>query len=146
MAESVTFEINSQAFVRAIYAFLTATNQDTERWIETLTQRLRIRIMGYTPVDTGRLRNSWRSRKVHATEGRVSTDVEYAPVVEYGGYKGVGPRTVQAGPFAFGMDLVAGPGIYSTQAPGGMVRKAMAEEGKAMLAALAKLHQQKWGH
>ena len=92
MADGVQFEINSAAFRAALEGFLATTGHETARWLETLTARLRIKIMGYTPVDTGRLRNSWRSRMVNAAEGRVSTDISYAPVVEYGGYRGVGPR------------------------------------------------------
>jgi Bacteriophage HK97-gp10, putative tail-component len=41
------------------------------------------RIQAYSPVDTGRLRASWQSRRV-GSEVEIYTDVEYAEYVEFG--------------------------------------------------------------
>lgn len=38
------------------------------------------------PVDTGKLRDSYKSEEVSETTVRIGTDVEYAPHVEFGTY------------------------------------------------------------
>ena len=58
-------------------------------------------VMKSTPVDTGRLRSSV-TQTVNELEGRVATDVQYAPFVEYGHSQQVG-RFV----YAIGARLVA---------------------------------------
>lgn len=68
------------------------------------------RIRARTPVDEGALRTAWRYR-ANPARIRISNSKEYAGVVEFGGYRGVGPRTV-----------AGNGGIYSRQAPRGMVR------------------------
>lgn len=86
-------------------------------------------IVRTSPVDTGRLRASWtpaQERGNPLTWG-TSTHLHYAPTLEYGGYRRQGPRTVYVGGGDLGAGFVAGPGIYSTQAPLGFVRKALAQ-------------------
>jgi len=89
-------------------------------------------IVRTSPVDTGFLRAHWspaQQRGDPLTWG-TSTDVPYAPTLEYGGYRRVGraqpPKTVRLGGGDLGAGFIAGAGIYSTQAPLGWVRRALA--------------------
>lgn len=63
----------------------------------------------------GALRRAWLVTKT-STGYTITNDKEYGPVVEFGWYPGVGPRTV-----------ATSEGIFSTQAPAGMVRLTLAE-------------------
>jgi len=89
---------------------------------------VRQRIIQTSPVDTGNLRAHWspvieRRDLVYG----IGNDRVYAPVLEYGGYHRVGPRTIQAGPAMLddSGEFEAPEGIYSRQAPLGWTRKAL---------------------
>jgi hypothetical protein len=73
------------------------------------------RIRTRTPVDTGNARQGWRLQ-LRPGAAVILNRVRYVEVLEFGGYRGVGPKT-QRGP----------GGIYSRQAPRGMVRRTLAE-------------------
>ena len=78
------------------------------------------------PVDSGDLsRNRSPVRQDGPGTYSVTYDLPYAGILEYGGYPGTGPKTVQLGPADVGADFLAGAGIYSRQAPHGWVRKAL---------------------
>jgi hypothetical protein len=91
------------------------------------------RIKERTPVGDGPLagtaKNSWQLTAEAAGVYEITTDVVYMPVLEFGEYPGVGPRTVQTP-----------EGIFSSQAPAGMFRitaqelPAIADEAAAELA------------
>lgn len=108
---------------------------------------VRSAIVATTPVSTGVLRDSWSP----VTQGRdalawgISTDLIYAPVLEYGGYPGVGPKTVALGGGALGAGFIGDAGIYSTQAPLGWVRRALAHAAPGFLRALEHEITQAWG-
>ena len=73
------------------------------------------RIVYRSPVDTGIFRLSW---KIEGVQGgyRIYNPLPYGPTLEYGGYTRVGNKTV-----------ASGEGIYSRQAPHGMVRVSIEE-------------------
>lgn len=100
-----------------------------------------------SPVDTGALRNSWSPPTARGSDliWGTGTPLYYAPVLEYGGYRRVGPRTVQIGGGDLGVGFVAGAGIYSTQAPLGFVRRALAGAAPAYRRRLVNLLQQAFG-
>ena len=66
--------------------------------------------VGIRPDHAGTLKRSWTGVTLNASGVSFGNYQEYAPVLETGGYKGLGPRTVK----------VDGK-IYSSQAPGGML-------------------------
>lgn len=78
-----------------------------------VAEEIRTDLIAHTPVGrTGRLKGGWSPVQEMVT-GRslvVENPIEYAYILEEGLYKNVGPRTV-----------AIGAGIYSTQAPGGIV-------------------------
>lgn len=78
--------------------------------IEDFAETLRSLVLGRTPVFTTALKKSWSEVTREAGGFTFGTDLDYAEILEEGGYTRVGPRTVS----------VAG-GIYSRQAPGGII-------------------------
>lgn len=78
------------------------------------------------PVDTGALKRSrTRSRRRGKLRWQLDYPLPYAPILEYGGFRGIGPRTIHAGPADLGAGFQAPAGIYSKQAPLGWVRRAL---------------------
>ena len=57
--------------------------KEIARFMAQEAERVKGRIKNKTPVDTGRLRNSWTST-VSGTTAEIFTPVEYAPYVEFG--------------------------------------------------------------
>ena len=83
-------------------------------------------IVNTTPVDTGDLQAAWSPVEQSGDlTYQVRNDTPYGALLEYGGYRRVGPRTVQLGGGDLGLGFVAGGGVYSKQAPLGFVRKAL---------------------
>lgn len=85
-------------------------------------------IVATTPVDSGDLRDAW-SPVVQGNDDlswKITNATHYGPTLEYGGYRSVGPRTIQLGGGDLGAGFVAAGGIYSKQAPLGWVRRGLA--------------------
>lgn len=72
---------------------------------------LRLLFLGRTPYKSGHLKREWSNVEYVAGGFSFGNPVEYADTIERGAYPHVGPRTV----------AVDG-GIYSRQAPGGIMR------------------------
>ncbi len=84
--------------------------------VRDISLTLRQLVRGRTPVgiiDGGTMKESWTQvHRMGSLGGEYAfwSSVTYSDVLEYGGYPGVGPRTVQAE-----------GGIFSRQAVGGMI-------------------------
>jgi len=78
---------------------------------------LRNLALGRTPYLTGHLKRGWGAVRPTEKGFSFSNPVEYATILEEGLYPSVGPRTIS----------VAG-GIYSRQAPGGMLTPLLENE------------------
>jgi hypothetical protein len=79
------------------------------------------------PVDTTRLAMSRTAAHSPAPlTWATGYPLDYALTLEYGGYPGVGRKTVQLGGGPIGAGFAGGAGIYSKQAPLGWVRRALA--------------------
>jgi hypothetical protein len=97
------------------------------------------------PVDTGRLRASRTTvHKLRPLTWATGYTVDYAPVLEYGGYPRVGPKTVHLGGGEIGAGFTGGPGVYSKQAPLGWVRRALAAHRDPFLARVQTAVKQAW--
>lgn len=116
-----------------------------EQLLEEMARDLRSRVVATTPVDTGRLKRSWSpvTRRARLTWG-FGTSLYYAPILEYGGYTRTGPRTVALGGGELGAGFVAGAGIYSTQAPLGFVRKALAQTAPVLRRRIPEVVARAW--
>jgi len=71
---------------------------------------LRDAVVNRTPTDTGYAQSSWGEIERHSNGFSFSNPVEYMSVLEKGLYPGLGPKTV-----------IFQGGIYSSQAPGGII-------------------------
>lgn len=145
MADGVTIVLDTKTFIKAVKDYLAATDRTMDSYVKEIAYRVRTRLRAYTPVDTGRLVGNWAGpTKTADNEYTVSNDTPYAAVVEYGGYPGVGPRTVELQGRDLGEGYNAEPGIYSLQAPHGMVRRALADEARN-LKLLTDAIKKNWG-
>ena len=114
--------------------------------VEAQMRSIRQVIINTSPVDTGRLKASWNPvRAAGDLAYACGTDVHYAPTLEYGGYPRVGPRTIRLGGGELGAGFVAGPGVYSQQAPLGFVRKALAGAVRQFRLRIRNVPKQGWG-
>jgi hypothetical protein len=88
-------------------------------FLSSAEKTLLLEIMNRTPVSdrrhAGRLKRSWQSSQLSQMEREFRSGLGYSGTIEIGGYPGVGPRTV----------AMQG-GIFSQQAPGGILDPMMA--------------------
>jgi hypothetical protein len=112
------FEINIQVQgVEEIRRVLLESPEVAELAIEDAATTLRNLVIGRTPVLSGETKDSWSEVERTSTGFTFGTAKEHAPILEEGGYKSVGPRTV-----------AVGGGIFSKQAPGGIMAPILANE------------------
>ena len=101
-----------------------------------------------SPVDTGFLQAHWGPVMEQSAGQRIAYVVEnpteYGPILEYGGYRRAGPRTIALGGGDLGEGFVAGAGIYSQQAPLGWVRRALAGAWPQFQVRLQNVIKQAW--
>ena len=113
--------------------------------VEAQTRNVRQMVIATTPVDTGRLKASWSPA---TNRGRLTwgfgTHLDYANKLEYGGYTGVGQRTMRLGGGDLGAGFIAEAGIYSRQAPLGFVRKALAKNAPQFLLRVENVVRRAW--
>ena len=58
--------------------------KEAKKALKEIGMRLKHKVSSKSPKDTGVLKKSWKYRTINSNEGIVSTNVEYAPYVEYG--------------------------------------------------------------
>ena len=125
--------------------------QHGEQAVRTQAVSVREVIVQTSPVDTGFLQRHWSPVRQDMTplSWGTSTDVSYASTLEYGGYTRIGrsmpPKTVRLGGGALGAGFTAGACIYSTQAPLGWVRKALAQAQPQYMLRLQRMMHEAWG-
>jgi len=143
----ISIEVHSDVFARRIATFLRQTDQDTRHTLAFIALRVRSSIIRRTPVGaTHRLQRGWKAPvQVDQFTMKITTSVPYAPILEYGGYPGVGPKTAALSARELGHGLRAEAGIYSLQAPHGMVRRGLAENAGYLLEEIRTSHQRRWG-
>lgn len=74
-------------------------------------------VVGRTPVATGVAKRSWSSLQTMTGGFSFASNLDYMEILEEGLYARVGPRTVQTP-----------EGIFSRQAPGGMISPVIEDE------------------
>jgi len=93
------------------------------KWFYNFVRQLRMLLKDATPVDSGEAKASWTIVRRDETGYSFGNPAPYAHVLEHGSVKGqkpwpqVGPRTVEIG-----------GQIYSSQAPGGILATAGAQD------------------
>src|ERR1041385_2566946 len=135
-------------FLSRMQGYAARVHLQGDKALQTQMQVVRQQIVATSPVDTGRLRGSWSPPRQDGDLGwSVSTDLDYAPPLQYGGYRRVGRsgKTIRLGGGPLGAGFVAGPGVYSRQAPLGFVRRALADASEPLLLRLRNVLREGWG-
>lgn len=142
---SVDTTLMERTFARGTRLFAHRAEVGCEQVLEETGRQVRDVVISTSPVDTGRLKRSWGpvTRRGRLTWG-FGTPFPYAPILEYGGYTRTGPRTVALGGGDLGEGFVAGSGIYSTQAPLGFVRRALAQVAPVLRQRLTEAVARAW--
>lgn len=143
---TLNFTATAARFQSRMNRFLQRVDQDGGKATEDQMRSVHSIIVSTSPVDTGDLRAHWGpvTQRGPLTYG-TGNDRVYAPTLEYGGYVRVGPKTVGLGGGDLGAGFVAGPGIYSRQAPLGFVRRALADAAPQYQERLRNVLRQTWG-
>lgn len=95
------------------------------------------------PVDTGASRAGWQGpTKVGHAHYRLRNDYDYAAVIEYGGYPGVGPKTERVGSHVLPGGVAVNGGIYPSQRPAAPVRRAISKRTLPLNDAVARVLRQ----
>ena len=143
---SLNFTATAARFQSRMARFIQRIDQAGGKATEDQMRSVHAVIVSTSPVDTGDLRAHWGpvTQRGPLTYG-TGNDRLYAPTLEYGGYVRVGPRTVGLGGGVLGAGFVAGPGIYSRQAPLGFVRRALADAAPQYQERLRNVLRQTWG-
>ena len=58
--------------------------KEAKKALKEIGMRLKHKVSSKSPKDTGVLKKSWKYRTIDSNEGILSTNVKYAPYVEYG--------------------------------------------------------------
>ena len=89
------------------------------------------------PVDTGASRAAWQGPIRNEFAGySLRNQIVYAAVIEFGGYRGVGPKTSEVGAFLLPGGIFVDGGIFSIQRPPAPVRQALSKRELALKRAL----------
>lgn len=120
--------------IKGISQFFSKAKRAAERAmkesIKQTGQEILRRVQAKAPVRTGRARASWRFRiENDGLKYVIYSDLVYINKLEYGGYRGPGPRTRKP------VQTAAAPMVpfVSKQAPSGMLRITLAEGDKLIL-------------
>lgn len=125
---------NDGAYFASVRRRIEATERNVQQVVAETAAEAFSGIVEKTPVDTGRARASWQLQPIDRFSWRiVSESTSYIHILEYGFFKGVGPKTVQTG-----------EGIFSSQAPAGMVRITIMELEKEFQRDLANAVETGW--
>lgn len=91
------------------------------------------------PVDSGASRAGWIGpRRIDTLTYQLSNPFRYARVIEYGGYRGLGPKTVEAGGETLPGSITVNRGIYPRQRPAAPLRRALSKAYGRMTKALGE--------
>jgi hypothetical protein len=97
--------------IQQIMAALQDLPESFDAAARQVAETMRELVVGASPYDTGHFKESWGQVESHAGGFSFSNPVDYGVILEEGLYPAVGPRTVSVG-----------GGIFSRQAPGGIIR------------------------
>lgn len=133
-------------FTSRLQGFAQRLVTDGGKAVEDQAQDTRQVVIAATPVGTGFLQAHWGpvTQQGDPFTWGFSNDTPYGPILEYGGYQRIGDKTVGLAGGDLGEGFVAGPGIYSRQAPLGFVRRALAQAAPALRTRLATVLRQAW--
>ena len=143
---NIEMHFDTAMFERHIIQFLEQNQQEGDRAVfETAADVLEDIQVGW-PVDQGVSRAAWRGPvRVGPMEFILTNPLPYAPVIEFGGYPGVGPKTGEFPGETLPGGIQINEGIYPLQRPVAPTRRALSKHRNAMLERIIRAHQRQWG-
>ena len=145
MAKMLSFETNIQQFARSLAQFARVTERDLDGIVAgTAAQVLADTQRGW-PVDEGVSRAAWRRERVGFAHQRLRNPTVYARTIEFGGYRGTGPKTERIGPASLlPSGLRTDAGIYPSQRPNAPLTRALNRNLAAMERDTYAMLQRRW--
>ena len=136
--------INFDKLGRELGALISQYARQVDRDLDQEMQRqallLRNDIVAGWPVDTGVSRAGFQGPfRVAAAHYRIINNFVYAPVIEFGGYRGVGPKTAEQSAQLLPGGIQVNQGIYPTQRPAAPVRRALSKRTVELREALSQV-------
>ena len=142
---TVRIKVDTERFARALAGVSRQTGDNVDTVVRSVALAVLSRIVQTWPVDTGVSRAQWTGphKRGHA-HYVLQTSAPYAETIEFGLYRGVGPRTEALGAVPLGNGLfVVASGVFSTQAHA-PVRRALAEAIQSLERQLAGAVRRAW--
>lgn len=110
-----------------LYRKIEKTKRDADAVVREQAYLLYNYIVENWPVDTGFSRASITPpERIGFAQYRIRITAEYAVIIEYGGYRGVGPKTAQESGITLPGGISINSGIYPIQKPHAPVRRGLA--------------------
>ena len=127
----------TKQLVQDIQAHTRRELRSLDRVIREQATLLRNDIVTGWPVETGASRAAWQGPFKEGPASYVlRNNMVYAAVIEFGGYRGVGPKTAQVGAFFLPGGIGVNGGIYPTQRPAAPVRQGLSKRQLALARAI----------
>ncbi len=135
----ITLEWNDAAFRAWLNRYVQRYPQEAEQIVFKVAAEVLADTKVGWPVDTGASRAAWVGpRRIDTLTYQLSNPFRYASVIEYGGYRGVGPKTVATGGETLQGSITVNRGIYPRQRPAAPLRRALSKAYGRMSQALGE--------
>lgn len=144
MADRVQFDIDTRSFTQAMRRFAERSELGGERVLRMTALSVQTDVTDHWPRDTGQSAGKWQVRRLSREEYELRNRAPYAVTIEFGGYPGVGPKTVRLGPQRLAEGIVTNAGIYPKQKPAAPLRRALARHQRMFEGETADMLQREW--
>jgi hypothetical protein len=124
MSIEFSLEPSGNSISQLLQGYAEDATRDIDKDAFELASFLREETIRGWPVDTGASRAGWQGpTKLGEGHYEIRNEYAYAGVIEYGGYRGVGPKTASGGNFVLPGGIEVGGGIFPTQKPSAPLRR-----------------------
>ena len=153
MAETVRMRFNTLQFGNVLRRLQRNVTTYAEDEVGFAAASVNLEIVTTSPVDEGDFQAAWtppfRIGPLHWSAGENASPqafaLEYGSIPGHGPWPNVGPRTVRGGGHIGEEQPDAAPNIYSSQAPLGFVRRALATQAPIFRREVLALVRRAWG-
>ena len=146
MADRVRIDIDLARFNARIHRYVQASGRDADAAVLDVALNILDDTQSNWPVDSGESRASWIGpTRVGPGSYQLSNHTPQSPVIEYGAFRGLGPKTVQFGGATLPGGQQINAGIYSSQVPAAPLRRALSKNYLRMGQMLKAAMKKNWG-
>ena len=118
MPDRVTMTIDITTFNARIHRYIQASGREADATVLEIATEVLADTVEAWPVDSGASRAAWWGpTRIAPASYQIGNPYVYAKLLEYGGYEGVGPKTVRFGGTTLPGGQNINAGIYSSQVP-----------------------------